>query len=863
MIVDSTTTIIVSFTGQHTFVSDLGFYLLAPGYGPGQLNASIPGNYGVVELLPCISNWNSITSLPTTVLGCDSFYQGNCNSGNDFSNFDFSSTLPASNPNYTACICNLTTPLTGIYASAGPWSTIYGFDAYTQGWGLQIYDMEPIDIGYLTSATVYFIKGTDTVKYVIPNGSYPINDGISDYNSASYFQLSQNSTLCNLGIANSNITNCSSSNSSDGAIDISVFGGAQPYSYLWNNGAATEDLVNIPIGYYTVQVTDSTGACSVSGTFMVNGAIDSCNLSITNTYILPSSSNSSDGSIDITVSGGTPPYYYSWNNGASTEDLNQISNGTYEVYIYDNNQCSGYAYINLNDSSTSVFYAYVDVYNETSFGACDGMVAVYPSGGTSPYQYLWSNGSTTQYIQGLCEGYYDVTVYDATQNSYITGGYVYYDSINTGCSAYFYAYLNDTTQNPLTTYNFYDYSSSNTIEWSWEFGDGSNSVEQNPMHAFPAIGTYTVCLTIVTSDSCVNTYCESLFIGNDTTVVDTCNIYVDGFVSNCTSANVADGAIDLTVYGGTAPFTYYWSGGNGQTYNTMDLINISFGNYYVSVIDANGCVGSQQFNVSYGIDSTYCDLYAYYDYTPISYIGASDGSIDVTVVGGTAPYTYLWNNGVTTQDLYNVSSGNYSLTITDNSSNCPDYVLDVYLYEPYDSNGGQVIDSLYTDNVDTCFVSTVDSFYVSGVNINSNSTITVIWEFVAGGVTYVIEATYTCTLNGNYVIYLTINCGSAKGLTTYMTYIHADGLTSSPILSSETNIGIYPNPVKDKLNISLNNIELSDAILNIYNVSGQIVYSSKVTTGDVLEINTTNLSGGVYIIKMINDKNQYISKFIK
>lgn len=788
MIVDSTTTIKVSFTGQHTFVSDLGFYLVAPGYGPGQTNASIPGNYGVVELLPCVSNWNSTTTLPSSVLGCDNGTIGtNCNAGNNFSNFNFTTSLQVGNPLYTACICSLSAPITGTFASAGTWSTIYGFDAYTLGWGLQIYDTEPVDIGSLTSATVYFIKGTDTVKYIIPIGSYPINDGISNYNDASYFPL------------------------------------------IINN--------------------------------------DSCNISISATSTNPTSPNSMDGSIDITVTGGTPPYVYYWSNAngftANTEDLNQLSNGAYMLDVYDNNQCMASAYIDLYDSTSSSFYAYVDVYNQTAYEVCDGMIAVYPEGGTYPYQYLWSNGSTSQYIQNLCEGYYEVTVYDATQNSYITGGYVYYDSTNTGgCSAYFYYDMGNSNQNPLTTYNFYDYSSFNTISWSWEFGDGAISYEQNPMHAFADTGVYTVCLTIYTSDSCVNTYCETLFVGNDSIVVDTCNIYVDGFITNCTSANVADGAIDITVYGGVAPYSYSWYLANGTTTSTEDLINISSDSYYVEVYDATGCAGYQQFYVGVGNDSTYCNLYAYYDYTPVSYIGASDGNIDVTVYGGTAPFSYLWSNGVTTEDLYNISSGMYSLTITDFVS-CS-YILDVYLYEPYDTSGGVIVDSLYTSNVDTCFVSTVDYFYISGVNVNPNNTITITWIFVVGDdITYVIYATYNCSANGNYVVYLTINCGSNKGLTTYMSYIHADGLTSSPILSSESAISLYPNPVKDKLNISITNVDLSGTTISIYNVSGQVVYSSKVISNDILEINTTNLSNGVYVVKMINNNNQYISKFIK
>lgn len=955
MIVDSTTIIKVSFTGQHTYVSDLGFYLLAPGYGPGQANPSIPGSYGIVELSPSIGAWyDSITYLPTTVLGCNLVDFGTtCNSGNDFNNFSFTSTLPASNPAYTACICDLPTPLTGNYASAGPWSTIYGFDAYTQGWGLQIYDCEPIDNGYLTTATVFFINGTDTVKYIIPIGSYPINDGACDYTAASYFQLLQSNDSCNMSVNYTSI-DPSGSNTMDGSIDITVAGGTPPYQYIWNNGTTTVDLNQIPFGTYSVDVfdnnqctqsltislidssTSTSSSCqayfayypdsinmgdpgpyafydysqnmdssqinviswywSVSGggtsttssvqnpvfylntpgyysvclyiitadscsssycdTVVINGT-NPCNINITYTYLMPSQPNTMDGAIDITVTGGTPPYQYVWSNSENTEDLNQISNGTYSLTVYDNYQCSGYANIIVNDSTSLGFHAYVDVYNQTGYGICDGKLNVFAEGGIPPYQYLWSNGDTTQYTDSLCEGHYDVTVYDAMQNSYITNGNIYYDSLNTTCRTYFYYNINNSTGNPLTTYNFVDNSSG--IEWMWDFGDGTNSSEEYPIHVFPAFGTYNVCLTTTTFDSCTSTHCQILLVGGDSTVVDSCNIFISVVITNCSNANTVDGAIDLTVYGGTAPFSYYW--GNGQA--TEDLTNLSSGSYYVSVIDAIGCVASQQFYVGVGNDTTnYCNLYAYSDIVPVSYIGASDGVIDVTVVGGTAPYSFLWSNGATTEDLNGVTSGTYILTILSADSLCPAYTLTANVYEPYDPNGGIVIDSLYTNNIDTCFISTVDSFYVSGVFVNNNNTITVTWEFVVGGVTYVINATYTCSASGNYVVYLTINCGSNKGLTTYMTYIHTEITTASPVPTSESGISLYPNPVKEKLNISFKNIDVNGATLNIYNISGQVVYSNNEINGKT-EVNTSNLSEGVYIVKIISDNNQYVSKFVK
>ena len=109
--------------------------------------------------------------------------------------------------------------------------------------------------------------------------------------------------------------------------------------------------------------------------------------------------------------------------------------------------------------------------------------------------------------------------------------------------------------------------------------------------------------------------------------------------------------------------THLWS--NGET--TEDLNNISAGTYSVTVTDSNGCQVSSIVEIieSDEIDITY--LNADYSGYGVSCNGASDGSIDVTVTGGTGNYTYSWNNGETTEDLSDLSAGTYTLTVTDDN----------------------------------------------------------------------------------------------------------------------------------------------------------------------------------------------------
>src|SRR5262249_49477611 len=130
-----------------------------------------------------------------------------------------------------------------------------------------------------------------------------------------------------------------------------------------------------------------------------------------------------------------------------------------------------------------------------------------------------------------------------------------------------------------------------------------------------------------------------------------------------TSQNVScfggtNGAINLTVNGGTSPYTYAWS--NGAT--TQDISNLASGSYTVTVNDANGCINISTTIVDQPVAALNSTVSAV---SAVLCFGGTSGSIDLSVGGGTSPYSYAWNNGSTSQDLSNISSGSYSVTVTD------------------------------------------------------------------------------------------------------------------------------------------------------------------------------------------------------
>ena len=111
-----------------------------------------------------------------------------------------------------------------------------------------------------------------------------------------------------------------------GSVDITVSGGSPSYTFWWSNGASSEDLASVPAGTYSVTVMDSN-QCTVTGSFVVEQ--QACMAILTASIVNVNCYGGNTGSIDLTVTGGSEPYYYSWSNGANTEDLVNVPAGTY------------------------------------------------------------------------------------------------------------------------------------------------------------------------------------------------------------------------------------------------------------------------------------------------------------------------------------------------------------------------------------------------------------------------------------------------------------------------------------------------------------------------------------------------------
>lgn len=202
------------------------------------------------------------------------------------------------------------------------------------------------------------------------------------------------------------VTDVSCYNYGDGAIRITISGGTTPYSYQWNTGDTTDSLVNIDGGTYSVTITDSAG-CSISAGYTVQEP-DPITYTLTTKNI--TCPNGSDGSAFISVQGGTPPFTFSWNTGATGSEQNGLSAGTYTVTLTDAGGCSYDTTFTL--TAPPAFDAKVEATAASCWNTEDGAINLNVSGATPPYAYAWADGGNSPQRANLSPGAYQVTITD-------------------------------------------------------------------------------------------------------------------------------------------------------------------------------------------------------------------------------------------------------------------------------------------------------------------------------------------------------------------------------------------------------------------------------------------------------------------
>jgi len=264
------------------------------------------------------------------------------------------------------------------------------------------------------TATVVATGGSSPYTYQWTNGDHI---SVADSLSSGLYQVvvtdavgCTNSAVASINDAGApvitvtSVTNVSCNGGSNGAINISVTGGSQPYTYFWVNGATTQNISNLSAAPYEIVVTAANGCVSSKSILVNEPAPISIFMNPTN-----ASCGNSDGSATVVASGGTGAFTYLWSNSATTASATGLSAGNYSVTVTDNKGCSikdQASIINIGGASVTL-----DSIKPAGCSSGTGSIYITVTGGVLPYTYAWSNGSTTQDLVGVVPNTYNLVVH--------------------------------------------------------------------------------------------------------------------------------------------------------------------------------------------------------------------------------------------------------------------------------------------------------------------------------------------------------------------------------------------------------------------------------------------------------------------
>ncbi len=459
-----------------------------------------------------------------------------------------------------------------------------------------------------------------------------ITDGIGCTNTASV-TVTQPSALT--AYIDAHGVSCYGRN--DGFATVTAFGGTPGYSYIWSNGTSSSTVVALSAGNYSVTVTDALGCQYIAtATISTPQPLVATITNVNHVYCF----NGNTGSASVLVSGGTPNYSYTWSSGAGTSNTAiGLVAGIYIVTVTDANNCSTTAQVTIQEPPPLQVQSTVN--SVTCFGGMNGSASLSVTGGTPPYQYAWfPYGGTNSNANNLVSGFYQVTVVDNNGCQKVISV-----TINQPEPLQVFAVTQDVLCHNTNTGSAQLLVSGGTPPYSYHW---SPNVSNNYIATGLASGNYSV--TVTDAQNCTSFL--NLFIHQPLSPLSV----------NLTSQNIScyglqNGSILANTSGGTPPYQYLWMPGGNTTQN---ISNLSIGNYFVTVTDANGCSVVQSTSISQpgAINLTIS--------TTESNCGMSNGQASVVPSGGTTPYSYLWSPGnYNTASIAAIPSGNYSVTVTD------------------------------------------------------------------------------------------------------------------------------------------------------------------------------------------------------
>jgi PKD repeat protein len=615
-------------------------------------------------------------------------------------------------------------------------------------------------------------------------------------------------------------TNLSCNNSDDGEVIFSATGGNSVYTYSIDgvNFYPSGEFNSLAAGTYTLTVKDGNNCTGTTSVTLTEPSLITATITTGN-----STCSNADGTILAVAAGGSGSgYTYSIDGGVTSNGTGSFSglvDSTYYVIVVDGAGCEEVFTAIVSDSDGPTIAGSTST-NVTCNGGSDGSITITSvTGGTGTILYSVDGGAfqTSNVLTGLAAGQHTVVVKDAngcsgeititlTQPSgftiVLTGSSVLCNGGNTGSITVAAA------------------GGSGTLAYSI---DGVNFQSPTVFNGLVA-GTYTV--TVRDAGGCTGTASITL---TEPSVID-----VALGTLNVSCYGGSDGSVISSAVGGTGTLQYSIDGINYQATGTFT--GLSAANYTLYVKDANGCIITTLFTINEPNDL----VISLSTVTDVSCAGGNDGVVDITISGGTMPYTYAWSNGSTTEDIFNLSAGSFSVTVTD-ANGCT-VNANFTVIEP---SNPIIINGTVTDATGATTPDGDVDITVTG----GTAPYTFSWS--NGGTTEDI----TGLLPGVYVVIVTDANGCES--TTSFTVNYNVGVNE---ITNEDGLNIYPNPVKDAINVELSADKKAERVILI-NMTGEIIYEATPNSNQ-FEVDVRFYAEGLYFINIHIGDNVITRKVI-
>ena len=517
--------------------------------------------------------------------------------------------------------------------------------------------------------------------------------------------------------------------SADGALEAEASGGVilapgdnkgLPYYYTWKKfvdgswqvlaGQTTNIASGLDAGLYAVNIEDANGI--VIGTYENNVLVEANDVEHTLEDPPPLELDfnkqdvycfeGSDGWAEAVVSGGTPPYSYRWDDGATTSKIMDLPQGLYDVTITDSRGCQVSGSIDISAPVEPLQVNYTAFDRPSTFEGSDGWIRAEITGGTAmadgSYNYSWrdengndisgqstasltADGTYQVELDNLPSGTYYLTVEDANYSDATTkdgctvldSSFTLFEPIEATIEEVLPISCNsaNTFENPYsdgvliaTVQGGVPFETGQPYTYHWKKQDASGNWQALPnqtseIAADLSVGNYALNV----EDSIGNvigvyqgsTLVEATDVLYDFQQPELLTVNLSSTAISCGAGN--DGTATVGVSGGSGNYSLQWSNG-AITETTTGLIA---GTYFVHVMDERGCEATGQVTIE---QPGGLDIAVTVQDAP-SCTGGANGAVEINVTGGSPPYTYLWNTGDTGTAINGLTAGTYRVQMTD------------------------------------------------------------------------------------------------------------------------------------------------------------------------------------------------------